>query len=120
MSVQINLYLMYGIELDFSENYKELDDEKKSCFDNLEDSPFNVDDVYNKPIIALIDGMDGKYIRVGKVLYKSENYKLLNGSLDLNDIKLPKKSKLQKIIKKEFGIDVKKNDLKLMLFEHSR
>lgn len=120
MSVQSNQYLMYGVELDYVKNYKELeDDEQFKILNNFCDSAYKTNDI-DRPIMAIIDGMSGKYMRVGKVILKSENYKPLNGCIDINNIELPKRSKLKKLIKENFGVDVKKSDFKLMLFQHLR
>lgn len=120
MSIQSNQYIMYGIELDYTKNYKELDSDKKlHLLDNFCDNAFETDDI-DKPLMAIIDGMNGEYMKVGKILFKSDNRSLLKDCINLSEIKLPKKSKLQELIKKEFNVDIKKSDFKLMLFEHIR
>jgi len=79
MSVQTNQYLMYGVMLTWDE-WKAI--EKKSGKESDFDSPFEEyqeDSSYDSKIggkdgmFCLVDGMNGKYVVVGRVLHKESD-----------------------------------------------
>ena len=84
MSVQTNQYLMYGILKDF-EWSKEWEKETGKDFyetfeDFMDDSAFNKKITHKDGIFCLFDGMNGKYIIIGRVLDKGSDDDPLIGS----------------------------------------
>jgi len=62
MSVQIVHYVIFGIK------YKYIDDD---IFEEYEDSAFKSKIGNKDGITAIVDGMDGKYVFIGKILAKA-------------------------------------------------
>lgn len=68
MSVQCNTYVMIGALFPyeaFKGKYEELEPYLDSAFDGIH---------HHNGICVLFDGMNGKYVAVGKVLAKTENW----------------------------------------------
>lgn len=104
MSTQINQYLMYGISIpypkdaNFSDKYERFQ----------EDSAFNADIPDHHGIFCLMDGMNGGYVIIGKVLAKSDNHERIadDKPLRIDTLTLAEKLNIAAIIHKHFGEDI--------------
>ena len=65
MSVQVNQYLIYGVKL----NYKDYESRYEE-FEPFMDSAFK-NDMNPKGLHCIFDGMNGKYIYIGRCFKKS-------------------------------------------------
>jgi len=82
MSVQINQYLVYGTKLDY-EKYggEEWYDKFYPYYDNAFKGIHHHDG-----ICVIDDGMNGEYIVVGRVLYKTGNYQFFEGAIPIDNL----------------------------------
>lgn len=97
MSTQINQYLIYGARLD----YKDYPDSE--MFEKFLDSAF--DDVMNPGgLHCLFDGMDGKYIYIGRCFAKSKNHAHLD-SREIAPVSPDIAEMTRLLIKAELGIE---------------
>lgn len=97
MSVQINQYLMYGVQLDA----EKLDDDFYDKYESFMDDSAYKSTVNEKDgIFCLYDGMSGNYAIVGKVLQKSSDENLIDGPIEI-DYLLSKKQKSE--VKESIG-----------------
>lgn len=120
MSVQKNTYMLIGAKWEFKEFY-ELPEIKKDVEkwagwkreDDYHDSAFEGIHHHNG-LCVISDGMNGKYVYVGCVIKKSDNY----GDIDdyINDEEVTPEQVSQRI-KDEFNIDV---DCEMHVFTHYR
>lgn len=102
MSVQINQYLMYGISVpypkdeDFYDNHEQFHG-MNSAFNS--DIPAGPDGIF-----CLMDGMNGNYMVIGKVLAKSDNYERIADDKPLRIDTLTEVQKLEVVsaIQKHF------------------
>lgn len=80
MSVQVATYVLYGVILDYklAQESIEGEDEDVDFYDRCEsymDNSFNVDSINPKGNVTLLfDGMGGKYIAVGHVIARTEDW----------------------------------------------
>lgn len=74
MSTQVNQYLIYGVKLTWDE-YEKL--EQKVSEDEMwsyaNDSCYSSEAVHKNGLFALIDGMNGDYAVIGRVIDKSSD-----------------------------------------------
>jgi hypothetical protein len=77
MSVQTNQYLFYGVMKPFEYVKQWEKDNNKDFYDTFEgfmdDSAFKKTVTHNDGIFCLFDGMNGKYIIIGRVLEKGSD-----------------------------------------------
>jgi len=112
MSVQVNQYLLFGIKLDYNQ-YQ--DDYEK--FEPYEDDAFKKDDIPPGRLLALFDGMCGKYIYVGRCLKKTGNYGHLPNMVLEDLISDEEKEQVRQQLLDELGLGGK---LQLHLITHQR
>jgi hypothetical protein len=119
MSVQQNHYVVIGKRFDYKEFYTLV------CPNGDADHYFDTEHPYtdsafkgihhHNDICIISDGMNGKYVVVGRVLQKSGNYGALDDFKD--DRRKPSAAKVSEWIKRELGIDVK---CSMISFTHYR
>lgn len=86
MSVQVNQYLGYGYLIPYDDGIELLEkrhseDKIEELIDSYNDSAYNKDIVEINGISVLFDGMNGKFIFIGKVFKKSSNYEYLETTI---------------------------------------
>lgn len=114
MSVQVNQYLIYGAILSYEKYGKE--DGSYERFEKYTDSAFKKDDLNPSGLHCLFDGMNGKYIVIGRCLKKSVDGDFLESTkIDPINNDLAEMTRL--LIKAELGID---EPLGLYLITHYR
>lgn len=80
MSVQVNTYVILGVELPykpFKDRYDEFEPYMDSAFEGIKN---------HNGLCVLFDGMDGKYIIVGRVLAKTKNHGHFDGIVNLREL----------------------------------
>lgn len=116
MSVQSNTYLMVGVKLDFDA----FTAEQRDKIEPYEDSAFGGIHHHNG-LCAIVDGMNGDYIFIGRVLAKSDdqngNYGF-NQALDTAGLAMPVMDEVIEALDIWFGIQV--CDLETWVFTHYR
>lgn len=113
MSVQINQYLMFGVKLPFEKS--EFSYEK---YEPYLDSPFEGIRHHNG-LCVVDDGMNGKYMFIGRVLAKSLDGNHIEGPFDCTtELSITNKDMLSALIRTQFGIE--KPEIKLWFFTHYR
>lgn len=83
MSVQANTYVIIGAQFSyeaFKDSYDDIED--------LEDSPFKPDFNPKHGITCLFDGMNGKYVILGKVIAKTRDHEGFDDIIDLSQVVL--------------------------------
>lgn len=98
MSVQVNQYLIYGVKL----NYKDYKDDYE-LFEPFCDSAFKKE-INPNGLHCIFDGMNGKYIYVGRCFKKSLDGEHID-SFVIENISDDVKQLTQLLVKKELGID---------------
>ena len=113
MSVQSNQYLIYGVELDY-----EIWGKPEGAYEMFEkyiDSAFD-NEINPNGLHCLFDGMNGKYVILGRCIKKSKNGDTIpNTVIDIVDAELSELTRL--LIKAELGLD---EPMKLHLITHYR
>lgn len=110
MSTNYNQYIILGIKVPFdSFTYEQLED--------YGDNGYKEETGQNEGITAIFDGMNGKYIIIGKVLYKSEINEPLEGIIDLNVQDDFEEARIAVKLNLLFKINYS-NDVKLWLVTH--
>ena len=75
MSVQTNQYLMYGIMKPYSFVKQWEEEKQKDFYDTFEefcdDSAYKPEVIHKDGIFCLFDGMNGKFIIIGRVIHKT-------------------------------------------------
>lgn len=110
VSVQINQYLIYGVKL----NYKEYQDRFEE-FEPFMDSAFE-DDMNPKGLHCIFDGMNGKYIYIGRCLKKSLDGEYMD-SFEIPEISDDIKDLTRILVESELGI---KEPMSLQFVTHYR
>ena len=124
MSVQTNQYLMYGISKPF-QFVKDWEKETGKDFyetfeDYMDDSAFKKDIHHKDGIFCLFDGMNGKYIIIGRVLYKGtddEPFVADGKPLSFTEPTDLEKELISNSIERVFGV---KEEMKHWLVTHYR
>lgn len=124
MSVQTNQYLFFGVKKDFNWS-KEWEKETGKDFyetfeDFMDDSAFKKDIHHKDGIFCLYDGMNGKYIIIGRVLAKGcddEPCIADNEPMCFTEPTPLEKEFISNSIERNFGI---KEELKHWLITHYR
>lgn len=114
MSVQINQYLIYGAILSYEEYGKS--DGGYERFEKYTDSAFKADDMNPGGLHCLFDGMNGKYIVIGRCLKKSVDGQFLE-SMEIEPISHDLAEMTRLLVKSELGID---EPMALHLITHYR
>lgn len=116
MSVQSNTYLLVGVKL----AYDAFTSEQRNNMEPYEDSAFEGIHHHNG-LCAIVDGMNGEYVFIGRVLAKSGdqngNYGF-NQPLDTADLAIPVMDEVIEALDTWFGIQV--CDVGTWLFTHYR
>lgn len=105
MSVQINQYIMIGVRIPFPGKHDDFYEKYESF---MEDSAFNSNISHKEGIFCLFDGMNGKYVIIGRVMAKSSDGEYL---ADGEPIELPltltelEQELISESINRNFGID---------------
>lgn len=116
MSVQINSYLIVGIELNYDDFRGE---EWFNIFEPYMDSAFAGIHHY-KGLCVISDGMNGEYIVVGRVLEKTKNYEYFPaGPLKL-EVESATLEMIRDLIRANFDISFDDDDVKVMVLTHYR
>jgi len=127
MSVQTNQYLMYGVAYpyQFVKDWEQKNE--KDFYDTFErfmdDNAFNKKTNHVDGIFCLFDGMNGKYIVIGRVLDKGsddEPFIADNGApLAFSNMSELENEFIENSIERNFGISVK-GELKHYIITHRR
>lgn len=83
MSTQTNQFLMYGMKLDPDKLTNKLYDKYETFMD---DSAYTTTVNHKDGIFACYDGMNGKFLIVGKVIEKSEDGELIDGPIEFDGL----------------------------------
>ena len=101
MSTQINQYIIYGIKLNY-EDYK--GDVWYDKFEPYMDSPFKGIKHHNG-LCVLFDGMDGDYIVIGHVVYKTDDGGHFADAVPIGELSDREREFVRNNINLAFGID---------------
>lgn len=102
MSVQANQYLIYGAKLDYKK-YGDTDD-GYARFEKYRDSAFRTDDLNPNGLHCLFDGMNGRYIIIGRCLKKSEEGGTISDTI-IEPINTELAEMTRLLVKAELGIE---------------
>ena len=98
MSVQVNQYLIYGVKL----NYKDYESRYEE-FEPFMDSAFK-NDMNPKGLHCIFDGMNGKYIYIGRCFKKSLDGEHID-SFEVPEISEDMKEMTRLLVKSELNIE---------------
>ena len=114
MSVQANQYLIYGAKLDY-----EIFGRPEGAHERFEkylDSAFKTDDLNPNGLHCLFDGMNGRYVVIGRCIKKSGNGETL-GDIVIGRVNNELAEMTRLLVKSELGID---EPMALHLITHYR
>ena len=114
MSVQSNQYLIYGAKLDYKTYGKP--EGAYGRFEKHLDSAFQVDDLNPGGLHCLFDGMDGKYVVIGRCIKKSAEGETI-GDMVIEPVNKELAEMTRLLVKAELGIE---EPMALHLITHYR
>ena len=124
MSVQVNQYLIIGVKKDFNWSKEWEKETGKDFYDTFEgfmdDSAFKKEINHKDGIFCLYDGMNGKYIIIGRVLAKGcDDYPFIADGepMCFTQLSVLETELIENSIQRNFGI---KEDLRHWLITHYR
>jgi len=116
MSIHRNYYILIGVRyeyIEFNDKFKGVD------YGVYCDSAFEGIEHY-KGLCVLYDGMNGEYVMVGRVLYKTKNMEDIYGPVNISDrFNNVKYFDIHKDLV-AFDRDIKHNDINMYLVGHYR
>lgn len=146
MGINMRVFCLYGIDLSWDEyenlmkneaNYRSEDfnEFKDHFFDDVYDNYGNDEKVdvdiepYKRDMFVLVDGMCGKYVKIGIPLFMTDDFRYCDGDGETNVVLdlLPEHiDKMKDTINKDFcklfthitGAEYDKYVMKLMMFVH--
>lgn len=84
MSTEVNTYVLYGAILDYDEVNRENDDDYDDGYERCE--PFFVDDSFDPEKVGILyDGMSGKYVAIGHIIARTEDYQHFHSPISLSE-----------------------------------
>ncbi len=106
MSVQSNIYILYGIIIPYPKGAETDDDKIYDLCDPYTDSARDEAVNLKDNITILLDGMGGKYTAIGHVTHKGDEY----GGLDSTPVAITgdreeHRETIERVAKEIFGVD---------------
>jgi len=114
MSIQKNQYVIYGVKLP----YNHFSEEEHEALDKYIDSAFKIDDINPGGVHVLADGMNGKYVILGRCLKKSSDHQSID-MFECDDPSLSAEKEIADVLLKHL-FDINPEQNKLMFVTHYR
>lgn len=124
MSVQVNHYVVHGIMLPYKEVKEtmssfggiECEDDMYDLLEPFEDSAYE-GIKHHEGLCVIVDGMNGKYFFVGRVLAKTDMHEGFDEPIEIPSLDKGGDVVLQELIKAQLGLE---GEIKSYAFSHYR